>query len=74
MPVEFEQADGISQRWAVKIEFRPDGVPHVLGHHLINILNSLEIIEADHRPWYRDIWCKYYLQRLNEILEKIINA
>lgn len=68
-PVVFEQADGISHRWAVKIEFdrsrraRED----VWGYQMICALESLESVSA---KACEDIWRPHYEGLVERLIEE----
>jgi hypothetical protein len=46
-PVEFEQAKGIDQRWAVSITLKPELIEDVLSHHIECSLDYQESLQFD---------------------------
>lgn len=66
VPVEFEQADGIEQRWAVRIKLRPDLREEVLSYQISTLLESMAATEFD----FSSNWHEYYERRLAQILEE----
>lgn len=68
-PVIFEQAKGIEQRWAVKIELdlSKKAARNLWEHKLFYVLETLYYFQYD--PSYS--WTDYSLKRLHSILEKL---
>lgn len=63
-PVEFEQAEGIDQRWAVKMKLKPELIQDVLSYHVESCLDYQETLAFDHHRIIRSGYADKSLDRL----------
>lgn len=66
-PVEFEQASGIEQRWAVNLTSRPDLVSDVLQYRYLCALDCTFYGEFD------GVWNRYNTKRLDSLINEILS-
>lgn len=70
-PVEFEQAKGTEQRWAVKIKIKDTLENRILvwETQVFCLLDSMTKSENE----FKNNWYEYYERRLNSFLERALN-